>query len=225
MVEQVCASVSEIIMTLRLQLMQQQMITDVLKQIQEITDGGCDFAVEATGAAPCIKGAWEVSDERSIHIQHNIISELVQLSVSRAIRQDGAVRLVERPIGNYANEEALHLLLNLPTGTPGPGPTANLGIHDSICLTKTYHGVSEGDSNPPEYIPRLVQMYKDGQFPLDKISKVYSYKQLDEAIHAMHDGTVSAPMAPQVGLLTRPDVYGTFLALNAQVIKPIIQFA
>lgn len=76
-------------------------------------------------------------------------------------------------------------------GTPGPGPTNNIPIHEAVCYTKTYYGVSEGDSNPPEYIPKLVQMYKDGKFPIDKISKVYSYKQMDEAIHAMHDGSVS----------------------------------
>ena len=83
------------------------------------------------------------------------------------------------------------LIMTLSSGTPGPGPTNNIPIHEAVCFTKTYYGVSEGDSNPPEYIPKLVQMYKEGKFPVDKISKVYSYKQMDEAIHAMHDGTVS----------------------------------
>lgn len=79
-------------------------------------------------------------------------------------------------------------------GTPGPGPTANIGIHDAILLTKKYHGVCEGDSNPPEFVPKLVQLYKDGKFPVDKISKVYDYKELGKAIHDMHDGSVIKPI-------------------------------
>lgn len=83
---------------------------------------------------------------------------------------------------------------NILPGTPGPGPTNDIPIHEAVCFTKTYYGVSEGDSNPPEYIPKLVQMYKEGKFPIDKISKVYSYKRMDEAIHAMHDGSVIKPI-------------------------------
>ncbi|KAK9894435.1 GroES-like protein [Cystobasidium minutum MCA 4210] len=123
--------------------------SDVVKQIQDLTDGGCDYVVEATGAAPCIKAGWEALGP---------FGKMVQL------------------------------------GTPGPGPTNNIPIHEAVCLTKTYYGVSEGDSNPPEYIPKLVHMYKEGKFPLDKISKVYSYKDMEEAIHAMHDGTVIKPI-------------------------------
>jgi len=123
--------------------------SDILEQISKLTDGGADYSIDATGAAPCIKNAWECLAP---------FGKMVQL------------------------------------GTPGPGPTANLGIHDAVCLSKTYYGLCEGDSNPPEYIPKLVQMYKDGKFPIDKISKVFSYKQFDDAVHAMHDGSVIKPI-------------------------------
>jgi hypothetical protein len=76
------------------------------------------------------------------------------------------------------------------TGTPGPGPTANLPIHEAVCFTKTYYGVSEGDSNPPEYLPKLIKLYQEGKFPLDKIAKVYDYTEMEQAIHDMHDGSV-----------------------------------
>lgn len=35
---------------------------ELLKKIAELTEGGADYSIEATGAAPCIKAAWEVSD-------------------------------------------------------------------------------------------------------------------------------------------------------------------
>jgi len=123
--------------------------SELLKKIMDLTEGGADYTIEATGAAPCIKTAWDCLAP---------CGKMVQL------------------------------------GTPGPGPTANLGIHDAVCLSKTYYGLCEGASNPPEYIPKLVQMHKDGKFPIEKISKVYSFEQFDEAVHAMHDGSVIKPI-------------------------------
>ena len=34
--------------------------SDILEQISKLTDGGADYSIDATGAAPCIKNAWEV---------------------------------------------------------------------------------------------------------------------------------------------------------------------
>lgn len=121
----------------------------ILDKIRSLTKGGATYAVEATGAAPCIKTAWEALG----------------------------------PMGKYVQ-----------LGTPGPGPTANIPIHEAVCMTKTYYGVCEGDSNPPEFIPKLVELYKQGKFPLDKISKAYNYEKFNDAVHAMHDGTVIKPI-------------------------------
>ena len=38
--------------------------SDILDQISKITDGGADYSIDATGAAPCIKNDWEVSESQ-----------------------------------------------------------------------------------------------------------------------------------------------------------------
>ena len=41
-------------------------------------------------------------------------------------------------------------------------------------------GCVEGDGQTQQFIPELVQMYKDGKLPLDKISTKYHYKDLEK---------------------------------------------
>jgi hypothetical protein len=48
----------------------------------------------------------------------------------------------------------------------------------------------EGDSYPPEFIPRLVDMVITGQLPLEKICKAYPLEKFDEAVDAMRNGRV-----------------------------------
>lgn len=66
--------------------------SDVLKQIREITDGGCDYVVEATGAAPCIKTGWEVSESALKQRGKSLIPLLNHSTGSWSLRQDGAIR-------------------------------------------------------------------------------------------------------------------------------------
>ncbi|KAK4048776.1 hypothetical protein OIV83_004542 [Microbotryomycetes sp. JL201] len=79
-------------------------------------------------------------------------------------------------------------------GTPGPGNQVPIDIFENVCNSKTYSGCCEGDSNPPEFIPKLIDMYQKGQFPVDKISKLYDYKDLDKAVHDMHTGAIIKPV-------------------------------
>ncbi|KAK3306174.1 chaperonin 10-like protein [Chaetomium strumarium] len=54
--------------------------------------------------------------------------------------------------------------------------------------------VSEGDSHPPEFIPQLIDLHRQGKFPVDRISKVYPVAGLKKAVSDMHAGTVIKPI-------------------------------
>lgn len=48
-------------------------------------------------------------------------------------------------------------------------------------------------SNPADgwqFIPELINLHKQGKFPIEKISKVYPVADLERAISDMKDGTV-----------------------------------
>jgi aryl-alcohol dehydrogenase len=79
-------------------------------------------------------------------------------------------------------------------GDPGPGSTFSIPVHETIVQSKQYIGLAEGDSNPPVFIPRLIKLYEEGKFPMNKISKTFHYSELEAAIRAMHDGSVIKPI-------------------------------
>jgi aryl-alcohol dehydrogenase len=51
-------------------------------------------------------------------------------------------------------------------------------------------GVLEGASNPPVFLPQLVELYQSGELPLDKISKTFDLKDFEAARQAMLSGEV-----------------------------------
>ncbi|KAF2163611.1 hypothetical protein M409DRAFT_68506 [Zasmidium cellare ATCC 36951] len=51
-------------------------------------------------------------------------------------------------------------------------------------------GVIEGDRDPAEALPELVQWSKDGTLPMNKLLKEYPAKEFDAAKHVMEDGSV-----------------------------------
>jgi aryl-alcohol dehydrogenase len=61
----------------------------------------------------------------------------------------------------------------------------------SVLFGKTLIGVIEGDAVPQEFIPRLLQMYEDGLFAFDQLIDVFDFANINDAISAVHDGTIT----------------------------------
>jgi aryl-alcohol dehydrogenase len=46
----------------------------------------------------------------------------------------------------------------------------------------TYMGIIEGDSEPDEFIPRLIALYRTGRFPFDRLIKTYPLSAINQAV-------------------------------------------
>jgi aryl-alcohol dehydrogenase len=58
-------------------------------------------------------------------------------------------------------------------------------------------GIIQGDAVPHVFIPRLIELYKQGRFPFDKMIKFYSLDQINEAAHDSESGkTLKAVLRP-----------------------------
>lgn len=64
----------------------------------------------------------------------------------------------------------------------------------AIMPGKSISYVVEGDSNYKEYIPRLIKMYKAGQFPFDKLVKYYDLKDFNQAVKDSESGVTIKPI-------------------------------
>lgn len=77
----------------------------------------------------------------------------------------------------------------------GVTPEMNIDIHNDLMAEgKTMMGVIEGDSVPNVFIPQLVNYYKLGQFPFDKLVKFYKFDEINEAFEASKTGEVIKPI-------------------------------
>lgn len=58
----------------------------------------------------------------------------------------------------------------------------------------TFKGIIEGDSDPQHSIPELIEYYKNGQLPIDKLIRCFPLHQINEAIAAQHRGECIKPV-------------------------------
>lgn len=76
---------------------------------------------------------------------------------------------------------------------------AKLGTEVSLEMThllfgRTVRGILQGDSVPKEFIPRLIEMYKEGNFPIDRLIRHYAFENINEAIADMKSGGTIKPV-------------------------------
>lgn len=70
-----------------------------------------------------------------------------------------------------------------PPETPLPGDVYNL-----VAMGHTLKGIIEGDSDPDTFIPELVDHYRAGRLPFDKMIKTYPLSRINEAVADQHHG-------------------------------------
>jgi aryl-alcohol dehydrogenase len=64
-----------------------------------------------------------------------------------------------------------------PPGTPIPGDLLNL-----LTFGHTIKGIIEGDSDPDEFIPQLMGLYRQRRLPFDRLIRTYPLHDINQAI-------------------------------------------
>jgi aryl-alcohol dehydrogenase len=63
-----------------------------------------------------------------------------------------------------------------------------------LLLGRRLSGVIEGDADPQAFIPRLIELYRDGKFPFERLVRTFPFEQINEAIAAAEAGSVVKPI-------------------------------
>ena len=88
----------------------------------------------------------------------------------------------------------------LPHGTIGlvavPPPEAMLPANMMSMLVRgtIIKYITEGDADPKSFIPQMLDWYKAGKFPFEKLIKSFPFDQINEAAKASEDGTAIKPV-------------------------------
>ncbi|KAI6854633.1 NAD(P)-binding protein [Hortaea werneckii] len=55
-------------------------------------------------------------------------------------------------------------------------------------------GAVEGQAYPPDFVPQMVQWYREGRFPIDKLMRLMPAQEFERALEEMHDGSTIKPI-------------------------------
>lgn len=77
----------------------------------------------------------------------------------------------------------------------GMGGDVTLNFTNDILMEgKTILGTIQGDSTPQLHIPKIIQYFKEGKFPFDKLVKFYDFKDINQAFNDSESGKTIKPI-------------------------------
>jgi aryl-alcohol dehydrogenase len=78
-------------------------------------------------------------------------------------------------------------------GVPPLGSEVSFDMN-MFLLGRTARGALEGESIPHLFIPQMIELYKQGRFPFDKLMKFYSFEDINKAVEDSTRGITIKPI-------------------------------
>ncbi len=73
-------------------------------------------------------------------------------------------------------------------GIPAPGTPMPGDLGSVLTFGQTVRGIIEGDSDPDAFLPVLIDHWRAGRLPLEKLVKTYAFAEINTAIAEQHHG-------------------------------------
>src|SRR5688572_28490924 len=134
-------------------------------------------------------GATHVINARST----DNVKELMQITGSKGVRTILDTTAVPQVLSNLAKAVSIRGTLAL-VGAAGPGTEASFEIGASLVRGWTFKTIIQGSSVPLEFIPRLVTLWQQGRFPVDKLSRTYRLDEINKGFEDSASGVTVKPV-------------------------------
>ena len=72
-----------------------------------------------------------------------------------------------------------------------PEPNLDMG---TILNGRAIRGISQGDSIPRVFVPRLIDLYRLGRFPFDELVEFYDFEEVNRAAEDLEAGRAVKPV-------------------------------
>jgi aryl-alcohol dehydrogenase len=79
-------------------------------------------------------------------------------------------------------------------GAPPFGTEVALDMNQILGPGRIVHGIVEGEAVPEVFLPRLIELWQQGRFPVDRIMSHYDFDEIDTAAHDAEEGRVIKPV-------------------------------
>lgn len=118
----------------------------------------------------------------------------VTAEIARLTGGAGLNGAIETSGNRSALESAIAALASTGTcvviGVPAMGERASFDVTDVVARGLHIVGTNQGDANPRTAIPRLIELYRKGRLPIEKLVSSFTFDQINEARAASLEGRV-----------------------------------
>ncbi|KAH9845034.1 Alcohol dehydrogenase GroES-like domain, partial [Teratosphaeria destructans] len=70
----------------------------------------------------------------------------------------------------------------------------DISMFEFMVAGKQLFGAVEGQAYPRDYVPKMIQWYREGRFPIEKMMKFMPAEEFETALQEMHDGVTIKPI-------------------------------
>jgi aryl-alcohol dehydrogenase len=129
------------------------------------------------------------------HIIHG--SQTDAVAAIRAVTGDGVQYSLETTANPKVFRQAVDALrITGVCGLVGASPLGTEVTFDmnGIMFGRTIRGIIEGDSVPDIFIPQLIELWRQGLFPFDRLIKFYPLDEINQAATDSESGAVLKPV-------------------------------
>ena len=114
------------------------------------------------------------------------IREIAPAGADYAIDTTAVTPVVEQLLASLGMRGKLGLI-----GVPAdPQAVFSIGLFQTPLIGLTIRGIIEGDADPQTFIPYLLDLHSQGNFPFDRLITTMPLAQINEAVDAQHRGEV-----------------------------------
>jgi aryl-alcohol dehydrogenase len=84
-------------------------------------------------------------------------------------------------------------------GAPPFGTEVSLDVNQLLAMGRTLRGIVEGQSVPDVFLRALIDLWRQGRFPVDRIMTHYSFDEIERAARDAEEGRVVKPVLRMEG--------------------------
>jgi len=118
----------------------------------------------------------------------NAVEEIVKLTgagVDFALEATGLPGVIRQAVESLAPRGTCGIV-----GASVPGSEVTLDVMHLMTAGRSLRGIVEGESAPSVFIPALIELYRQGRFPFDKLVTFYPFAEINDAIEDSEAGKV-----------------------------------
>ncbi|KAK9772263.1 putative Enoyl reductase (ER) domain-containing protein [Seiridium cardinale] len=168
-----------------------------LAAVMAAKNAGCRKIIGLDRLSSRLALARELGATDAIDTSNKSIPEVVE-AVKSASDGLGATIVVDTsahpPLVDAAVKFTRYMARIIQVGTGMPESYLNLHMQSFMVSGKQYFGAVQGHSRTAKYIPELIQWWRDGKFPVEKLIKSFDFEDFGGAIRGMGDGSVVKPV-------------------------------